>query len=87
MINCNHEELVRAAARVPGLAPDERAVLVHLADAAGRRNRMSRENRLLIKFTLADAFLIEEIDAAEKLGITFLRRRVQFLCRIPKHHD
>ena len=38
------DRLVRAAARVPGLAPDERAVLVHLADAAGQGSRRASKS-------------------------------------------
>jgi hypothetical protein len=37
--NYSREELVRAAARVPGLMSDERAVLVHLADCADQGSR------------------------------------------------
>lgn len=44
MIDCNQDELVRAAARVPGLAPDERAVLVHLADSAGQEGRRASKS-------------------------------------------
>jgi hypothetical protein len=36
--------LVRAAARVPGLAPDERAVLVHLADSADQGSRRASKS-------------------------------------------
>jgi hypothetical protein len=44
VIDFNREELVRAAARVPGLAPDERAVLVHLADCAGQGSRRASKS-------------------------------------------